>query len=77
MDRNQISRKSVDYFMCAITRAQDRLYLLGRNGIHGPDFFGECLGEETTLIDYFANKKEQTEKNEKLIIEMNEVKACY
>lgn len=37
----------------AITRAQDRLYVIGRNGIHGPDFFGECLGSETRLVDYF------------------------
>ncbi|SIR58448.1 ATP-dependent helicase [Domibacillus enclensis] len=37
----------------AITRAQDRLYMIGRNGIHGPDFFGECMGSETRLVDYF------------------------
>lgn len=34
-----------------ITRAQERLYVVGHNGIHGPDFFGDCFGEGVRRLD--------------------------
>jgi DNA helicase-2/ATP-dependent DNA helicase PcrA len=63
-------------FYVAITRAQDCLYILGKNGIHGPDFFGECYGDGTKIIDYFAyeGNEEQKGKDEELIAEVNKVR---
>ncbi|WP_099363581.1 ATP-dependent helicase [Fredinandcohnia onubensis] len=63
----------------AITRAQDRLYILGRNGIHGPDFFGECKGQgkDVELLDYFARKHDDEQNNstdDKLVHVVNNVK---
>lgn len=35
-----------------ITRAQERLYILGRPGIHTEDFFGKCIGPDTKYIEH-------------------------
>jgi len=65
-------------FYVAITRAQERLFIIGKNGIHGPDFFGECYGEGTELFDYFThgNTEEKAEKNEELIAEVDDTKKA-
>lgn len=60
-------------FYVAVTRAQDRLYILGKNGIHGPDFFGECSGEGTRIIDYFAQEEMEGKsgKDVALVVEVD------
>jgi DNA helicase II / ATP-dependent DNA helicase PcrA len=62
-------------FYVSVTRAQERLYILGKNGIHGPDFFGECSGEGTNLIDYFAIGNGQRQDQE-LTAEVDKVKKA-
>ncbi len=37
-----------------ITRAQERLYILGRPGIHQEDFFGDCLGPNSIQEEHFV-----------------------
>ncbi|WP_079914819.1 ATP-dependent helicase [Paenibacillus sp. 32352] len=37
-----------------ITRAQERLYVIGRPGIHSEDFFGNCKGENTEYLEYLV-----------------------
>lgn len=35
-----------------ITRAQERLYIIGRSGIHSESFFDNCRGPNTTYLEY-------------------------
>lgn len=37
-----------------ITRAQERLYILGKPGIHHEDFFGNCKGPETVYEEHMV-----------------------
>lgn len=64
-------------FYVAITRAQERLYLLGKNGIHGPDFFGESTGKGTVLNDYFnQGVSEPSSVNVQLTTEVDQTKEA-
>lgn len=38
-------------FYVAVTRAQERLYIVGRTGIHGPSFFDEIDGEGVRTVE--------------------------
>lgn len=42
-----------------ITRAQERLYIIGRPGIHHEDFFNQCKGPMTISEDYLVIGGEQ------------------
>ena len=35
-----------------ITRAQERIYIIGRPGVHGPDFLGDCYGTGVVVKEY-------------------------
>jgi DNA helicase II / ATP-dependent DNA helicase PcrA len=41
-----------------ITRAQERLYIIGRPGIKFDDYLSECKGENTEFHEYFSFNKE-------------------
>lgn len=37
-----------------ITRARERLYLVGKPGVHQVNFFGDCLGPEVQRVDWLV-----------------------
>ncbi|MFF2447468.1 ATP-dependent helicase [Neobacillus sp. NPDC058068] len=55
-----------------ITRSMEKLYILGRHGIHFNDFLGKCRNKDTEYLVYNSDKKEvlgsELSQNEVILI---------
>jgi DNA helicase II / ATP-dependent DNA helicase PcrA len=62
-----------------VTRAMEKLFIIGRNGIHSADFFGECCIEGTNYVNYSVDGglknvivREETEHDKEITLALKQ-----